>query len=118
MLVVEDEAMLREMYQQKLKQAGYEVVSAHNAEQGLRLAKKEKPDLVLLDILLPKKNGLDCLASIRKDPSIAKSLVVAFSNYDDPEAKKTAKKLGVTAYLIKSSYTPGQIVARVRRYLE
>ena len=116
-LVVEDEPMLREMYAQKLSQSGFEVVSAEDVEQGLKLVKSEKPDLVLLDILLPKENGIVLLKQLREDPEISKTKVVAFSNYNDPGTKKQAKELNVLDYLIKTDYTPQQIVRKVKSYL-
>ena len=88
-----------------------------DAEQALSQIKKMKPDLVLLDILLPKKNGLDFLGRIRKDKETSQQKVLAFSNYDDPNAKKIARKLGVVDYLIKTSFTPAQVVRKVQQYL-
>ncbi len=117
-LIVEDEVMLREMYVQKFSQIGLEVVSASTAEEGLRMVRKEKPDLVLLDILLPKGNGTDMLKKLREDSVVGQTNVVAFSNFDDPIAKTTAEKLGVLDYLIKTNYTPKQIVERVKKYLK
>ena len=116
-LIVEDEAILAEMYQDKFTQAGYEVSLAFNSEEGLALAKKERPDLILLDILLPKENGIQFLNWLRKDPEISSMPVVAFSNYDDPETKKEAFQLGVKDYLIKTNYTPQQIVEKIKSYL-
>jgi len=116
-LIVEDEAILAEMYQDKFTQSGYEVSLAFNSEEGLALAKKERPDLILLDILLPKENGIQFLNWLRKDPEISSMPVVAFSNYDDPETKKEAFQLGVKDYLIKTNYTPQQIVEKIKSYL-
>ena len=116
-LIVEDEAILAEMYQDKFTQSGYEVSLAFNSEEGLTLAKKERPDLILLDILLPKENGIQFLNWLRKDPEISSMPVVAFSNYDDPETKKEAFQLGVKDYLIKTNYTPQQIVEKIKSYL-
>ena len=117
-LLVEDEKILVEMYREKLSQAGFEVISVFESEEALVLVKKEKPDLVLLDILLPRKNGIFFLEQLRKDPKTASVLVVAFSNYDDPEIKKQAFKLGVKDYLIKTDYAPKEIVQKIKAYLK
>ncbi|GAI50462.1 unnamed protein product, partial [marine sediment metagenome] len=109
-LLIEDEKILAEMYRDKFTQAGFEVFLTFESEKGLALAKKEKPDLIVLDILLPRENGIAFLTKLRKDPEISSIPVVAFSNYDDPETKKQAFKLGVEDYLIKTSYTPQEIV--------
>ena len=116
-LIVEDETILREMYTEKLSRAGFKVFSAEDAKTGLDLAKKEKPDLILLDILLPKENGISFLEKLRSDKETANLKVVAFSNYDDPKTREEAKKLGVENYLIKTNYTPKKIVEKVQEYL-
>lgn len=110
--------MLREMYEDKFRKAGLEVFSAKEAEAGLALVKKEKPDIILLDILLPKQDGLFVLEQIREDPETADMKVVAFSNFDDPAARQTAQRLKVTAYLIKTDFTPAEIVEKVQGYLK
>ncbi len=117
-LLVEDEKILVDMYRKKLSEAGFKVISVFESKKALVLTKKERPDLVLLDILLPKENGIFFLEQLRKDPKIASILVVAFSNYDDPETKKQAFKLGVKDYLIKTDYTPKEIVEKIKTYLK
>lgn len=116
-LIVEDEAVLRKMYAQKFTEEGLVVVAVSTAEEGFAAAKKEMPDLVLLDIILPKKDGIYLLQQIREDPKTANVTVVAFSNYDDPQARKRTKELGVLAYLMKTDYTPTQIVKEIKKFL-
>ena len=115
-LIIEDEKILSEMYVDKFKEAGYEVISAPEAEEGLEVAKREKPDLIMLDILLPKANGISFLQRLREEPELKLIAVVAFSNFDDPETKKAAFRLGVKDYLIKTSYTPQEIIEKIRTY--
>ncbi|MDO8663270.1 MAG: response regulator [Candidatus Wildermuthbacteria bacterium] len=116
-LLVEDEKILAEMYQSKLTKAGFKVFLVSEAKEGLALAKKEKPDLILLDILLPMENGISFLTELRKDSAIASTPVVAFSNYDDPGTKKQALDLGAKGYLIKTNYTPSEIIEKIKMYL-
>lgn len=116
-LIIEDEKVLSDMYQEKLTQVGYDVMCAQTSQQGYELLKKQRPDLIILDILLPKENGICFLKRLRKNPDFADIRVLAFSNYDDPETKKEARKLGVLDYLIKTSYTPKQMVERIKTYL-
>lgn len=116
-LIVEDEKLLVEMYRDKLLQEGFEVVLAYSAEEGIEAALKEKPDLILLDILLPRANGIGFLKKLRENPKTASMTVVAFSNYDDPKARKEALELGAKEYLIKTNYTPPEIVAKIKKYL-
>jgi len=117
-LLVEDETILSELYQEKLRKAGFSVVTATEAETGLEIAKAEKPDFILLDILLPKGNGIFFLTNLRKDPEIASLSVIVFSNLDDPETKKEAMRLGAKDYLIKTNYTPGEIVEKIKEYIK
>jgi DNA-binding response OmpR family regulator len=117
-LLIEDEKMLKEMYTLKFSQEGFEVISVISAEEGLELAKKEKPDLIILDILLPRKNGVFFLKEKNKDPEISQIPIVALSNYDHPETRKEALELGIKDYLIKTDYTPKEIVKKIKKYLK
>ena len=116
-LLIEDEKILAEMYKEKFTQTGFEVFLAFESKEGLALAKKERPDLIVLDVLLPRENGIVFLARLRKEPEISSIPVVAFSNYDDSVTKKQADKLGVKDYLIKTSYTPSEIVEKIKQLL-
>jgi len=118
LLIVEDEPMLMEMYVAKLSEQGIDILSANSAEQGFAMAKKEKPDLILLDILLPMGNGIDLLEKIRKDEDIKDLKVLTFSNYDEPGTKKKAMQLGSIDYLIKTNYTPNQIAEIIANLLK
>ncbi|MFH1462418.1 MAG: response regulator [bacterium] len=115
-LIVEDEKILMDMYKDKFVQVGFNVVTASSAEEGLEKVVKENPDLVLLDILLPKGNGISFLKKLRKDPKTSFVVVVAFSNFDDPEVKAEALSLGVKDYLLKTNYTPQEIIDRIKIY--
>ncbi len=117
-LIIEDEKILSEMYKDKFTKVGFEVISAFDSEEGLKLAKKEKPDLIILDILLPRENGVVFLNWLKADPEISSIPVIVFSNYDDPETRKRASKLGIKDYLIKADYTPKAIVEKVKSYLK
>ncbi len=116
-VIVEDELMLAEMYRDKLLRVGFDVYSAFDAEEGLELVRKVKPDLILLDILLPRENGVGLLGRIRKEPEISSTPVIAFSNYDDTQTKNEAKELGAKEYLIKTNYTPQEIVDKIKEHL-
>lgn len=116
-LIIEDEEVLRKMYTIRFEQEGIKVITASSAEEGFPLIKKEMPDLILLDIILPREDGIFLLRQIREDMKTSNIAVLAFSNYDDPITRARAKKLGVLAYLRKTDYTPTQIVEEVKTYL-
>ena len=83
-----------------------------------KILKEEKPDLIILDILLPRENGVYFLTKSKKHPEITKIPVVVFSNYDDPKTKKECFELGAKEYLIKTDYTPQQIIEKIKEYLQ
>lgn len=116
-LIIEDERMLGEMYRDKFIQEGFDVVLAETAEQGIEAVRKEKPDLILLDILLPKTNGIGFMGWLKKEKELSSILVIAFSNYDNPKTKKEAMESGIKEYLIKANYTPQEIVDKIKSYL-
>lgn len=117
-LLVEDERVLSEMYKNRFSKAGLKVYLASEAKEGLQQAKKIEPDLIILDILLPRENGIFFLEKWAKDSKISSIPVIIFSNFDDPHVRKRAKKLGAKDYLIKTNYTPRQITEKVKQYLK
>lgn len=117
-LIVEDERILAEMYQKKLEMEGFEVFLAENAKEGLEIAKEKKPDLVLLDILLPGESGLFFLKELKKDAKLSKIPVFAFSNYEDQKTREKSRSLGAEEYLIKTNYTPAEVIEKIKKYLK
>ena len=115
-LVIEDEKILSEMYKDKFEKEGFEVVVAMDTKEGMELLKNWKPDLVLLDILLPNENGIEFLKRKNSDPQVASLPVIAFSNFDDPDTREETFSLGVKEYLIKSNHDPKEIVEVLRKH--
>lgn len=116
-LIVEDEKMLGEVYQDKLEEGGVMSDLVLSAEEALDYLKTKKPDLILLDIILPRQNGISFLKNLKKLPELSDVPVVAFSNYDDPTTKKEAKELGVKDYLLKTQYTPQELLLEIKKIL-
>lgn len=113
-LLIEDEKILSEMYETRLKREGFEVVNTRDAEGGLELIKKEKPDLILLDLLLPGMQGQEALKVLKEDPKTKDIPVIIFSNYDTPEVRKEAEKYGVR-YILKANVTTRDLVELVKK---
>lgn len=113
-LFIEDEPALQQTLGGFLKGQGYEVVSALDGEAGLLAVKSERPDLVLLDLILPKKNGLDVLGEMRADPAIAAIPVIVLTNIESNDTIKQATELGAKAYLVKTSYSLDEVLEKVR----
>ncbi|MEK7534114.1 MAG: response regulator [Patescibacteria group bacterium] len=117
-LIVEDDQFLRELYADVLKAEGYIVDSAVDGEEGLKRIKDGGYDLILLDIIMPKIDGLEIMKRIKSDPPINPNKCTVFlTNLDKDEEIKMALKLG-EGYLIKSQITPGNLIQEVKIYLE
>jgi len=117
-LLIEDEKMLISLYREKFEMEGFEIFEAKDVVDGLKLAKKEKPNLVILDILLPGENGLSFLKTQKNEVLISKIPVVIFSNFDDLETREKADELGAKEYLVKANYEPRELVEIIKKYLE
>lgn len=112
-LFVEDEQAVQKTFGEFLRERGYEVVSALDGKTGLKLARSESPDLVLLDIILPGMNGLDVLAAIKKDPKTKGIPVIIMTNLEGVEEVNKAIELGAITYLVKTSYTLEEVVKKI-----
>lgn len=117
-LIVEDEKLLAEMYRDKFSQEGFEVQLASEAREALKIIKKNKPDIILLDILLPRGNGVSFLERLKKEEFLSSIPVIIFSNFDDPQVKKKVRELGIKDYFIKTDFTPQEIVEKVKKILK
>lgn len=116
-LIIEDEEVLASMYKEKFEREGFQVLKVSLSEEGIKLINEQKPDIILLDILLPKGNGIFFLKAKHRNPAVASIPVVVFSNYDDPKTRKEALELGALDYLMKTKYTPQAIVEKIKGYL-
>jgi len=117
-LIIEDDKFLRELMVRKLVNDGYEAIEATNGEEGVRTAKAEKPDLILLDLILPGIDGFESLTRIRKDQEIANIPVIILSNLGQKEDIEKGLRLGATDYLIKAHFAPGEIAEKIASILK
>jgi CheY-like chemotaxis protein len=119
-LLVEDDAILVEMYQAKFELEGHEVHVATNGEECLDVLEEYVPELILLDILMPKLNGFHVLKEITKKPNLRQIPVILLTNLGEAEVdmnQELATALGVNDYLIKSHHTPDEVVDKVMKTL-
>mgnify|MGYP001586913111 CR=1 FL=1 len=117
-LIIEDDPFLLKLYKEILSDTGLEVEEALDGETGLRKVKDSKPDLILLDIMLPKMNGLDVLEKLKEGQSTREIPVVIITNLASEEDKKRAMDLGAISYMIKTEYEPDQVVALVKEIIK
>lgn len=116
-LLIEDDNLMVRMYQDKFTGDGYQVNVALDGEEGLAKLKKEKPVLILLDVMMPKMNGFEVLEKIKADPDTKKIPVILLTNLSGEDDAKKGLEMGAVAYLIKSDYTPDQVAAKVKEIL-
>lgn len=117
-LLVEDDSFLSEMYYLKLKNVGYMVEVAYDGEIALEKVKRTKPDLVLLDLRLPKLSGFEVLKQIKNDKNLNYIPVIVLSNLGEKEDIQKALELGATDYLIKAHFTPTEVLDKIVEILE
>ena len=116
-LVIEDDRFLRELISRKLRNEGYNVIEAIDGEEGLRKIKEEKPDLVLLDLILPGMDGFEVLKRTKEDQATTKIPVIILSNLGQREEVEKGLKLGAIDYLVKAHFTPGEIIEKIKNIL-
>jgi len=117
-IVIEDDEILLSVLESKLSKEGYEVISARDGEEGLRKIKEENPDLVLLDIFMPKMNGLEVMKKLKEDRSFAPPPIIVISNSGQPIELEEAKKLGAIDWLVKAMFDPNEVMDKVKKVLK
>jgi len=117
-MLVEDDNNLREIYEARLLAEGYEIVAAHDGEEALALAVKEKPDLIISDVMMPKISGFDMLDILRSTPETKDTKVIMMTALSQAEDKDRADKLGADRYLVKSQVTLEDVAKIAREVLE
>ena len=116
-LFIEDEPTIQKAISRFLEKEGYEIKNALDGEIGIEIAKKMKPDLILLDLILPKKNGFEVLKELKKEESTKNIPVIALTNLEESDNIERVLSLGATAYLIKANYKLEEIVEKIKQIL-
>lgn len=117
-LLVEDDRMIGSMYKMQLAQDDYDVVWVENGGDVLDAAKKEKPDVILLDVILPQADGFYLLEELRKKKSFKNTPIIMLTSLGTTEDKEKGKEKGATDYLVKPDLTPSQISTIIEKYLK
>jgi len=116
-LIIEDDVILRETLSDYLVKEEFTVVTASNGEEGINLAKKERPNLILLDIILPKKDGFEVIKDLKRDEKTEKISIVLLTNLESLNDIEKALNLGATTYLIKSDHSLEEVVKKIKDIL-
>lgn len=115
--IIEDDQVISQMYRMKFEAYGFIVETAENGALGVELVEKMRPDVILLDIQMPKMNGNEALAKIRATPAGKNIIVLVLTNLGEEEAPKELRALGIHSYIVKADLTPRQVVDRVKEAL-
>lgn len=114
-LLVEDDQFLHKVLKQRLeKETPYRIIVALDGEEAVQKARDEKPSLMLLDLILPKKSGFEVLAELRSDAATKRMPVVVLSNLGQQEDIKQMEKLGIRDYLVKADYSLSQMIDKIK----
>jgi two-component system, OmpR family, alkaline phosphatase synthesis response regulator PhoP len=117
-LIVEDEEILLTALSEELKQEGFQVVGAKDGMEGVETAKSEKPDLILLDLVMPRLDGIGALKQMKDDAEIKEIPVVILTNLSDYDKISDALSLGAMDYLVKANYRLEELVNKIKTVLE
>lgn len=117
-LIVEDDVFLSGIYQKKFEMEGFKVTMAGDGEAGWQMAKKKKPDIILLDILLPKLDGFAVLEKLKKDGETKNIPVILLTNLGQKDDVEKGLEQGAADYLIKAHFKPSEVVDKVNKILK
>ena len=116
--IIEDELPIVQMYRFKFENEGYEVETASDGVSGLELVNAFRPDIILMDLMMPNMSGLEMLRQLRSNPVTKGARVVVLTNNVGAETAKQLRELDVTDYIIKAELTPKQVAERVTKILQ
>lgn len=117
-LLIEDDEFICQMYGMKFQQTPYELMLAKEGQEGLDRMKKEKPDLVLLDIVLPGLDGFEILQQAKSDPEVSAIPIILLTNLGQEEHIKKGMAAGAADYIVKAHFTPQEVVAKVDAFFQ
>jgi len=117
-LFIEDEPTLQKELNEILKQEGFKILAAFDGEEGLKLAREEKPNLILLDLILPKKDGFEVLKELKADEKMKDIPVIVLTNLEGIGDVEKAIELGATTYLVKANYKLEDVVTKIKDFLK
>jgi DNA-binding response OmpR family regulator len=116
-LIIEDDSYISDMYKIKLEADDFEAVIASDGMTGMKMLRRQRPDAVLLDIIMPKMDGFSILKSIKEDPKLKEVPVILLTNLSQKENIKRGFDLGAADYVIKAHFTPSEVVKKVKNVL-
>ncbi|MFA6228469.1 MAG: response regulator [Patescibacteria group bacterium] len=117
-LLVEDDAMIVDMYKLRLEEEGYEVIITDKGSQAIELAKTDDPDIILLDIILPEVDGFSILSSLKSEAATKKIPTIIMTNLGQESDQEKGQQLGAEEYFVKAQHTPADVINVIKKYLK
>ena len=117
-LIIEDDPYVQRMYKRMFSHNHYDLILASKGDEGIELARKNNPDVILLDIMLPGKNGLEVLEDLKNSPETKKIPVIMLTNLGDEEVVRQAKNLGADFYMVKADFSPNEVLEMIEKYIK
>jgi len=117
-LIIEDDSYISDMYRIKLENSGFEVIIAGDGIEGFKVLEKQRPDIILLDVVMPKVDGFNVLKMIKNDSNYKDIPVILLTNLGQKENVKRGFELGAISYIIKAHFTPSEVVEKIKNVLE
>lgn len=117
-LIIEDDKALQRALSNRFEQEGFKILAATDGETAIRMVEELHPDLIILDIIIPKKNGFEVMEEVSKRPEISSIPVVVLSNLENTKDIEKMMSLGAKAYLVKANYSLDEVVEMARKFLK
>lgn len=117
-LIIEDDSYISDMYKIKLESENFEVIIANNGLEGIKTLEKRRPNIVLLDVVMPQMDGFSVLKTIKKNPKLKEIPIVLLTNLSQKENVEKGFELGAAGYIIKAHFTPSEVVAKIKDILK
>lgn len=116
-LIIEDDPLIVKIYSTRLKADGHEVYTAENGEEGWRQAIEHNPDLIVLDVMMPRMDGFGVLEKVKAYDRLKNIPILMYSNLSNEDEMVRAKTMGATEFLVKANLSPTQMIAKIKEYL-
>ena len=116
-ILIEDEELMNNLLKKKLEKEGYEIIVARNGEEGIEKIREIIPDLILLDIIMPRMGGFEVMEEVRKDKRLRLIPIIIISNSGQPVEIDRAKRLGARDWLVKTEFDPKEVITKVKQQI-
>ncbi|MCK5084709.1 MAG: response regulator [Candidatus Pacebacteria bacterium] len=117
-IIIEDDSYISDMYRIKFESEDFETIVANNGVEGIKLLERVVPDIILLDVVMPKIDGFSVLKAIKKNPKLDKIPVILLTNLSQKENVERGFELGASSYIIKAHFTPSEVVEKIKEVLK